>query len=40
MTMPMTWGKGAGFYVDATEAPWRDALSGCASYIEDELPAN
>ena len=31
-------GKGAGFYVDATEAPW-SANFRMRSYIEDELPA-
>lgn len=32
------FGKGAGFYVDATEAPWRDHYQ-MRRYIEDELPA-
>lgn len=32
------FGKGAGFYVDATEAPWA-ANFRMKSYIEDELPA-
>ncbi|QIG79190.1 S-formylglutathione hydrolase [Stakelama tenebrarum] len=32
------FGKGAGFYVDATEEPWR-ANYRMRSYIEDELPA-
>ena len=32
------FGKGAGFYVDATEAPWR-ANFQMRSYIENELPA-
>jgi S-formylglutathione hydrolase len=32
------FGKGAGFYVDATEAPW-SANFRMRSYIEDELPA-
>lgn len=32
------FGKGAGFYVDATEAPWA-ANYRMRSYIEDELPA-
>jgi S-formylglutathione hydrolase len=32
------FGKGAGFYVDATEAPWA-ANFRMRSYIEDELPA-
>ena len=32
------FGKGAGFYVDATEAPWRTNFR-MRSYIEDELPA-
>jgi S-formylglutathione hydrolase len=32
------FGHGAGFYVDATRAPW-DANYRMASYIEDELPA-
>ena len=32
------FGKGAGFYVDATEAPW-SANFQMRSYIEDELPA-
>lgn len=32
------FGKGAGFYVDATEGPWR-ANFQMRSYIEDELPA-
>src|ERR1700761_1153636 len=32
------FGKGAGFYVDATEAPW-SANYRMRSYIEDELPA-
>ena len=31
-------GQGAGFYVDATEAPWRPHFR-MRSYIEDELPA-
>lgn len=31
-------GQGAGFYVDATEAPWRDHFR-MRRYIEDELPA-
>ncbi len=31
-------GQGAGFYVDATEAPWREHFQ-MRSYIEDELPA-
>jgi S-formylglutathione hydrolase len=31
-------GQGAGFYVDATEAPWADHFR-MRSYIEDELPA-
>ena len=30
-------GKGAGFYLDATEAPWSAHFRMC-SYIEDELP--
>lgn len=32
------FGKGAGFYVDATEAPW-SANFRMRAYIEDELPA-
>ncbi|WNO52832.1 S-formylglutathione hydrolase [Stakelama saccharophila] len=32
------FGKGAGFYVDATEAPW-SANYRMRSYVEDELPA-
>jgi len=32
------FGKGAGFYVDATEAPWAINFR-MKSYIEDELPA-
>lgn len=32
------FGKGAGFYVDATEAPWSKHFR-MRSYIEDELPA-
>ncbi len=32
------FGKGAGFYVDATEAPWSTNFR-MRSYIEDELPA-
>jgi S-formylglutathione hydrolase len=32
------FGQGAGFYVDATEAPWREHFR-MKSYIEDELPA-
>src|SRR6187551_1393511 len=32
------FGKGAGFYVDATEEPW-SANFRMRSYIEDELPA-
>ena len=32
------FGKGAGFYVDATETPW-SANFRMRSYIEDELPA-
>jgi S-formylglutathione hydrolase len=32
------FGQGAGFYVDATEAPWRDHFR-MRSYVEDELPA-
>lgn len=32
------FGKGAGFYVDATEAPW-SANFRMRSYVEDELPA-
>lgn len=32
------FGKGAGFYVDATEEPW-DQHYRMRSYIEDELPA-
>lgn len=32
------FGKGAGFYVDATQAPW-SANFRMRSYIEDELPA-
>ena len=32
------FGKGAGFYVDATQAPW-DTHYRMRSYIEDELPA-
>lgn len=32
------FGKGAGFYVDATEAPWATNFR-MRSYIEDELPA-
>ena len=32
------FGKGAGFYVDATEEPWRINFR-MKSYIEDELPA-
>jgi S-formylglutathione hydrolase len=32
------FGKGAGFYVDATEAPWARHYR-MRSYIEDELPA-
>ena len=31
-------GQGAGFYVDATEGPWRDHFR-MRRYIEDELPA-
>ncbi len=31
------FGQGAGFYVDATQAPW-DASFRMRSYIEDELP--
>ncbi len=32
------FGKGAGFYVDATQAPWRQHFQ-MRSYIEQELPA-
>ena len=32
------FGLGAGFYVDATEAPWRDGYR-MYSYVTDELPA-
>jgi S-formylglutathione hydrolase len=32
------FGQGAGFYVDATAAPWAENFR-MASYIEDELPA-
>ena len=32
------FGKGAGFYVDATQEPWRQHFQ-MRSYIEDELPA-
>lgn len=32
------FGQGAGFYVDATEAPWREHFR-MRSYVEDELPA-
>jgi S-formylglutathione hydrolase len=32
------FGKGAGFYVDATEAPWSDHYN-MRSYVADELPA-
>ena len=32
------FGKGAGFYLDATQAPWRTHYR-MRSYIEDELPA-
>lgn len=32
------FGKGAGFYLDATEAPW-SANYRMRSYVEDELPA-
>jgi S-formylglutathione hydrolase len=32
-------GQGAGFYVDATQAPWAPHFS-MRSYIEDELPAS
>jgi S-formylglutathione hydrolase len=32
------FGKGAGFYVNATQAPW-DRHFHMRSYIEDELPA-
>jgi S-formylglutathione hydrolase len=32
------FGKGAGFYVDATEAPWATHFK-MRSYIDDELPA-
>ena len=32
------FGSGAGFYVDATEAPWREAYR-MYSYVTDELPA-
>jgi len=32
------FGQGAGFYVDATEAPWAKSFR-MRSYIEDELPA-
>nr|WP_295660939.1 S-formylglutathione hydrolase [Polymorphobacter sp.] len=32
------FGQGAGFYVDATEAPWAENFR-MRSYIEDELPA-
>ncbi len=32
------FGKGAGFYVDATQAPWRTHFR-MRNYIEDELPA-
>ncbi len=38
MTRPTDFGKGAGFYVDATEEPW-SANFRMRSYIEDELPA-
>ncbi len=31
-------GKGAGFYVDATQSPWRPNFS-MLSYVRDELPA-
>jgi S-formylglutathione hydrolase len=31
------FGQGAGFYVDATQSPWRDNFR-MRSYIEDELP--
>lgn len=32
------FGQGAGFYVDATKAPWRSHFR-MRSYVEDELPA-
>lgn len=32
------FGQGAGFYVDATEAPWKDNFR-MRSYVETELPA-
>jgi S-formylglutathione hydrolase len=32
------FGQGAGFYVDATEEPWREHFR-MRSYVEDELPA-
>lgn len=32
------FGQGAGFYVDATEAPWRESYR-MYSYVSDELPA-
>jgi S-formylglutathione hydrolase len=32
------FGQGAGFYVDATEAPWAEHFH-MRSYVEDELPA-
>ncbi len=32
------FGQGAGFYVDATEAPWSEHFR-MRSYVEDELPA-
>ena len=32
------FGKGAGFYVDATQAPWAASFR-MRSYVEDELPA-
>ena len=32
------FGQGAGFYVDATEAPWADNYR-MRSYVEDELPS-
>lgn len=32
------FGEGAGFYLDATEAPWRDRFN-MYSYVSEELPA-
>ena len=38
MTTPTISGKGAGFYVDATEAPWSQHY-GMWRYVTEELPA-